>query len=745
MGHRPVRPGRSLAAALPLLLVLPAFADEEPKVETAFGEVIEVVGTRGRSRDTSLGAFSPAKEDVATRKATTADATELLRGLPGVSLHGAGGISSLPAIHGLADDRLRVQVDGTDLTASCPNHMNSPLSYADPSRIESVTVYSGIAPVSGGGDSIGGAIQVESAPPQFATATEPVLASGLIGSLYRSNGSALGYDLGATAALEWLSVTFRQSESRSENFQAARSFKPAAPGREGGEPIPGEEVASSAYSGAVRRSLGLALRTQGHLVQLEASQQTVGFEGFPNQRMDLSSNDNKLLTLRYRGTFGWGDLEGHVSYQDTQHEMNMGPGRYSYGTGMPMDTESKTWAATIRANVVLPERQLLRVGAEYQYHTLYDFWPAAGGAMGPNSFWNVDYGQRLRVDAFAEWEARWTDAWVTLVGVRGDTVMTDAGPVQGYNDALPAWDVDAASFNASHRRIVDHNWDLTALARYTPTSTQTYEGGYARQSRSPNLHQRYAWSTNPMAALMNNLVGDGNGYVGLVGLRPEVAHAVSVTGDWHDAVRERWNVRATAHYTHVRDFIDARRCDFGQCGADNPTATDAFVLLQYANQKARLYGLDLSARLLVAEGSSWGSLTPSLTASYVRGENASTGDGLYEIMPPNATFAILHRLGTWASTAELTAVASKRHVSRVRNEIPTDAYYVVNLRSSYRWRFLRVDAGVENLLDRMYFNPLGGAYVGQGPTMSTTGVPWGVAVPGPARSFNVAVNLQFHP
>jgi hypothetical protein len=30
--------------------------------------------------------------------------------------------------------------------------------------------------------------------------------------------------------------------------------------------------------------------------------------------------------------------------------------------------------------------------------------------------------------------------------------------------------------------------------------------------------------------------------------------------------------------------------------------------------------------------------------------------------------------------------------------------------------------------------PLGGAYVGQGTTMSTNGIPWGVAVPGMGRS-----------
>lgn len=43
--------------------------------------------------------------------------------------------ASLPAIHGLADDRLRIKWDGMDLMASCPNHMNPALSYLDPSNV----------------------------------------------------------------------------------------------------------------------------------------------------------------------------------------------------------------------------------------------------------------------------------------------------------------------------------------------------------------------------------------------------------------------------------------------------------------------------------------------------------------------------------------------------------------------------------------------------------------------------------
>ncbi|HOD75978.1 MAG TPA: hypothetical protein PKJ17_08120, partial [Syntrophorhabdaceae bacterium] len=39
------------------------------------------------------------------------DLQSTLRDVPGVSLYGAGGVSSMPAIHGLADDRIRIKVD----------------------------------------------------------------------------------------------------------------------------------------------------------------------------------------------------------------------------------------------------------------------------------------------------------------------------------------------------------------------------------------------------------------------------------------------------------------------------------------------------------------------------------------------------------------------------------------------------------------------------------------------------------
>ncbi|MEN9398457.1 MAG: hypothetical protein RLZ81_2987, partial [Pseudomonadota bacterium] len=51
--------------------------------------------------------------------------------------------------------------------------------------------------------------------------------------------------------------------------------------------------------------------------------------------------------------------------------------------------------------------------------------------------------------------------------------------------------------------------------------------------------------------------------------------------------------------------------------------------------------------------------------------------------------------------------------------------------------------GIDNLLDRFYRLPLGGAYVGQDRTMGINAVPWGVAVPGAGRSVYAGLNWQF--
>ena len=145
--------------------------------------------------------------------------------------------------------------------------------------------------------------------------------------------------------------------------------------------------------------------------------------------------------------------------------------------------------------------------------------------------------------------------------------------------------------------------------------------------------------------------------------------------------------------------------------------TTNLYILKFVNQTARLYGLDLSGKMPLAK-TGVGEFGLNGLASYTKGENRDTGDGLYNIMPLNAKLALTQKRGRWDNAAELVMVSRKDDVSEARNEMETPGYALVNLRGSHAWKKVRVDFGVENVFDRLYYHPLGGAYLGQGTTMT---------------------------
>ena len=735
-----------------------AFAAEA--TETTLPEV-EVVGRKVQPlpalSDSALGG-----SNIPRQRASTNDTAKLLDGQPGVSFYGAGGVSSLPAIHGMADDRVRVKVDGMDLISACGNHMNPALSYIDPSSVGSVNVFAGIAPVSVGGDSIGGTIQVDSAKPEFAAAGETLL-KGQIGAFYRSNGKAKGGNLAATVASEAMNMTYNGSTAQSGDYSAAQDFKVSTATGRDGHTLPLDIVGSSMYK-TTNQSLGFALRRENHLAELKLGMQDIPYQGFPNQRMDMTGNDSRQINLRYIGQYQWGALEARAYREKTQHAMQFGDDkRYWYGSasgtgapcspisttcaaGMPMDTEGKTTGTLVRADIPLSERDLIRVGGEVQNYTLDDWWNPSGGGMWPNTFWNINNGERDRLAAFGEWEARWDPQWISQFGARSEAVRMNTGTVQGYNTTSAGYLAESTAFNALDRQRTDHNLDLTALGSYTPDDGKSFEFGYARKTRSPNLYERYTWSTGGMAMRMINMAGDGNGYYGDPGLKPEVAHTLSATADWHDAAKEDWGLKVTPYYTRVQDYIDAIRCSTANCLASNAanlTATTGFVYLRFANQSARLYGLDISGHRLLAKTGDYGSFTAKGVLNHVDGKNRTTGDNLYNIMPLNAKLALVQETGNWTNTIEGQMVTAKKNVSQVRNEVNTGGYGLLNLRSSYEWKQARFDIGIENALNKFYNLPLGGAYTGQGTTMSGTGVAWGVPVPGMGRSIYAGATYKF--
>jgi iron complex outermembrane receptor protein len=736
------------------------------KAEELMLETVEVTAQR-----LPLSAYGLNEEDIVKLRASTNDSASLLEGLPGLSLYGAGGVSSLPAIHGMADDRLRIQVDGMGLISACANHMNPPLSYIDPANLGTVEVFAGITPVSVGGDSIGGTIKVTSPAPEFAMPGQDTLFKGELGAFYRSNGEVKGGNASVTMATERLSIAYTGSYVESGNYFAAEDFKstmnPAQTAGTVSVPDP-DEVGSSLYK-SINHAVRVALQHDNHLFELKFGLQDIPYQGFPNQRMDMTDNEGKHAILAYNGKYQWGSLEAHAFHENTRHKMNfldeklqkMNP------AGMPMDTEGKTTGVDIKADIKLSEHDVLRVGSEYQRYGLNDWWEPIGpwlpgpqvgkGMRGDSPFRNINDGERDRFDVFAEWERNWNENWLSQIGLRNTNIMMDTGYVRGYN-TFPETTrggygdpTDPAStpgaFNSRDHERTDHNFDFTALVSYTADSNLTVEGGYARKVRSPNLYERYAWSTtNTMIMNMVNWSGEANGYVGNLDLDPEIANTLSLTMEWLDSADQDWGLRITPYYTYIDDYIDAQRCsdgaNFSPCQGTNPTRTTGFVYLQLVNQSARIYGVDISGHYVLADSEKYGRFTATGVMNFTDGKNRDSNDNLYNIMPLNATLAAEHWFGNWSNTLEWQIVDGKDKVSEVRHELETAGYGLLNLRGSYEWSRVRLDYGIENLLDKFYAHPLGGAYVGEGNVMSA-GATWGIPVPGMGRTVFGGVTLTF--
>ena len=754
----------AMAVAMPVVSLMSAQAF----AQTADSPSLPVVTVRDHAPVALEPTTTLQGQDLVGQRAATSDTASLLRDVPGVSLRGAGGVSSLPAIQGLADDRLRIRVDGMDLIASCPNHMNPALSYIAPSQLGALKVYPGISPVSAGGDSIGGSILAESTAPVFATPDQGVITEGEIGAFYRSNNQARGVNLAARYATPTLSVGYSGSVSRADNYHAGADFKDYTFTGRAGHNLALDEVGSTAYD-TRNHALSLAYKRDEHLFEARLGVQDMPYQLYPNQRMDLLDNDQRSINLSYTGTMDWGRLKARFYDEKVDHFMDFGADkRYWYGmasggstavngqacgaigamcaTGMPMVTEGQTQGASLSGEIALNERDLLRVGTELQQYSINDWWTPSGGGMYPGTFWNIRDGERNRTAVFGEWERNVNTRWTTLAGLRMEQVRMEAGEVVGYNPAGMGFQArDAAAFNASDRQITDNNVDMTLLARYTANEQYDMEFGFAHKERSPNVYERFSWSTWQMAALMNNFVGDGNGYVGNINLKPEKANTVSATFNWH-APDKAWGFTATPFYTRVEDYIDAQPWDSTGNRALAQPATNKFGVLRYANQSARLYGLDLSGHMPLARNG-WGDWGVKGLLNYTNGRNRDTGDGLYNTMPLNAQLALTHTSGGWDNRLELVAVKAKTDVSSVRNEVTTPGYGLVHLRGSYSWKTVRLDFGIENLFDRLYGLPTGGAYVGQGTTMTNPMLPnypqWGTAVPGMGRTLYAGVNVKF--
>ena len=277
--------------------------------------------------------------------------------------------------------------------------------------------------------------------------------------------------------------------------------------------------------------------------------------------------------------------------------------------------------------------------------------------------------------------------------------MDQNRPVQGYSDMYAT---DADAFNAAKRAHTDPNIDLTALARFDANASSSFEFGYARKSRAPNLYERYAWSKNMMASGMIGWFGDGNYYVGSIGLKPEVANTVSGTALFHVHGVKPWELKLTPYFTEVQDYIDVNTLTTMMYGMST------FAQLQFANHNAQLYGGDLSGNVTLWNDDRVGKGRITAVGDWVHGSRTDTGSGLYQMMPLNLRLSLDEELKGLVAGFGAQAVDRKSRLDPNRLEQAIPGYTLFNLHAGYRSHFLQGSVNLENLFNRYYELPLGG-------------------------------------
>ncbi|MFS1703586.1 TonB-dependent receptor plug domain-containing protein [Alteromonas sp. AMM-1] len=700
------------------------------------------------------------EEDIRNALGAVTDSAQLLSTLPGIHINAAGGLSGLPAIRGLADDRLRIQTDGMDLISSCPNHMNPPLSYLSPSSLADISVFTTVTPVSQGGDSIGGTISTTRKQPELVAPGENTTVSGDIGGYWRSNNQAQGIQANLNIAGETWGIRYSGNASKADNYRASAAFKNATATGRPEHSLRLDEVGSTAYK-TQNHSLALRYQHQADELDLQINHQNMPYQLYPNQRMDLLDNEQLSINAAWRRQTTWGKVITRIYQEDVDHYMNFGDDKqFWYGSlaamgmpcspvrftgdpegtcaaGMPMYSESVLRAATTDIEWIKSHTDTLRFGAGIQLYTLDDYWTASGGGMGPGTFENIDNGRRNRLFMYVEREQKITPTVTANYGARAENIALSSGEVQGYatGENAPGMQyLQALMFNMGNRDDNQFNLDITAALNIKVSSEVSAEVGVSRKVRSPNLYEKYTWSSWMMAASMNNTVGDGNGYVGNTDLNAETAYSISASLLWQPQ-NSGAQYSLSPYFTYVDDYIDA-------VAATTMWNSGQFNVLTYNNQAARLFGVDANAQYQF-NTANWGSFVVEGIVSITRAENTETDSGLYQTLPLHGNLAINHVSGPWQTQITWEFAAAKTNISEVRNEIETAGYGLLGLQTGYVTEQFRVDLGVENLLDKFYFDPTAGTYTGQGMTMSMNGIPFGIGVPGMGRSAFISGTLYF--
>lgn len=676
MFSTPVRTPAALAA---LAAFLPNTADAQAARQpvVAPGALTDIIVVSARPID-------PADPDTLPPPSVAVlppDAAGIAARTAGGALIGNGALAGQLSYRGLSGERVLGRVNGQRFATGGPNAMDPPLHYAPSILVDRIEVARGVAPVADG-PSLAGAVNAVLRETGFGSGPrlEPIMSAAAQGRSV-DEGLALGVTAGLASERWRLGIT--ASHEQGEDYR-----------------FPGGTVGGTLYGRSLYGVHG-GFRTAAGELFAEYRRSETDPSGNPPFALDTVYFNTDFIQTGFSGRIN-NRLEGRLRFGHVavRHLMdNQTLRRPAAPLAGARATFAEADTSTIEAQLSwrLNDQRLTFGGdAEWNDRTVRITNPLSSAFF-------IEAQPRLgarRTGGFAEWRGR-IGRIETEWGLRVDRIRQDAGiPQLGAATPMGPRGL-AAAFIAGPRNRFDTTVDAV-LRSWLDIGAVTPRLVVARKTRVPSLLERFAWL--PTEASYG--LADGNIYVGDPSLRPETAWMIETGFDW---VTDRVTLRPTFFHRRVDRFIQGVPFDatpgiaeslVERVAAMNGDATP----LRFANADAALTGADLDFEITLA-----GRLSLEGTASWVRARRRDIDDNLYRVAPANIRIAALWLADGWTLGTEMTAAAAQRRVSVTNGEAPSPGYAVFGVfgRAALT-QTLALEAGIENLFDRLYRPHLSG-------------------------------------
>ncbi|MFW8589909.1 TonB-dependent receptor [Glaciecola sp. 2405UD65-10] len=699
--HRPL-----IACAVYTALSNYTYATTNEINESAASGSIESIEVIGQINTLAI------ESDIELSQTSSPDLRKQLLQFPSLSVNGNGRVTGIVQYRGMFSDRVKLSIDGTHIAGAGPNAMDSPLSHVIGTLSQQVTLYQGIAPVSAGAETIGGALDISEQKPNFSSNDNYDFSGALTLGWFNNKSNSASGTINAVNKSSYLSLS--GDTQSGDNVQAGS----------------GITVPNTFYDrhGAKVR---MGYRNQSHQIDWYLSSRTTGASGTPTLAMDIDFIDALVSGLDYKYFIDnqW-TFKAKLSANNNEHEMNNFALRpNSLPTSFRINTVDSEGRGIATSLLYEKGNWANEYGAEYktkeQNSRITN--PNASGFF-LQSFANIErslgsvYGQLSQTYAVnSGWQSWQVGARLSQVSAKANNVDTSMAmmmpPAMALRDA----------FNNADKSKDFSLADVVAKTNYMVNNNIQLQASVGIKENAPSYSQLYVWFPLGVSAGL----ADGRNYLGNLDLQKESAKKIDFSAH---ILGDNWSFSPSVFYSHIDDYIiglPSTNMPANMIAAMNGIANP----LVWGNDEALIKGLDVTYSHQVNQY-----LSMRMNAQYVRGkQTGAIQQDLYRIAPLSANLSIAYTQNNYQVNLHSYIVSKQDDVSASQNETSTAGYALFDLSVAYYFNNgFTLNVLAENILDKTYADHLSGLS-----RVSNIELPAGSKQLGAGRNIGAYLTYQF--